>query len=225
MNLLTMMTLAVLVPGTGADTENTDVWVLVTSKHVATVAAEDAESLKKGGQGILVKCKSLKINFTAEGKVTECENCVLYHTTTGMSGTAHSAVFDQVGGILTLTGDETTPVEWTIEKNEDGEQKIFSQSMQITIPTAKRRPRRDDTRMFDEPIPDPFARRQATPQKPPVEDRPRTIPDPLFEDGGRQQLNPVKPPVDPNRTRRFDQQPLTPVEPPVDPVRTEPQLN
>jgi hypothetical protein len=208
MNLLAMMTLAVLVPS--ADTENADVWVRVSSNHVEILTSpEHAEAMrKKSGVGVLVQCKALKINYTAEGKVIECEGCTFY-TSQGKNGKANSAVFDQVKGILTLTGDETTPVEWTTS-SENGEQKIVSQSMQITLPSSENRPRRDDPRMFDEPRPLPYTR-QATPQRSQVEDRTRNIPDPLlFEDGGREQLNPVKPPV------RYEENSIDPVrKPPI----------
>jgi hypothetical protein len=138
MNLLTMMTLAMLVPGAGADTENADVLDRGTSDHVEKLAThEDAEAVrKKSGAGILVQCKSLEIKFTAEVKVIECEGCTFY-ISKGKNGFPHSAVFDQVKGILTLTGEETMPGQWTIEKNENGEQRIVSQSMQITIPNGK----------------------------------------------------------------------------------------
>jgi hypothetical protein len=138
MNLLTMLALAVFAPGAGADTENADVWDRGTSDHVENSAThEDAEAMqKKSGAGILVQCKSLKIKYTAEVKVIECEGCTFY-TSKGKNGLAHSAVYDQVKGILTLTGEETTYGQWTIEKNENGEQRIVSQSMQITIPNGK----------------------------------------------------------------------------------------
>ncbi|MCA9012787.1 MAG: hypothetical protein KDB01_23710 [Planctomycetaceae bacterium] len=102
MNLLAMMTLAVL--ASSEDTEKADVWVRVSSNHVEIVATpKDAEAVrKKGGAGILVQCTSLNINYTAEGKVIECEGCTFY-TSTGTCGKANSAVFDQVKGILTLT--------------------------------------------------------------------------------------------------------------------------
>lgn len=153
MNLLAMMTLAVLVPS--AEPEKADVWLRVSSNHVEILTSpEHAEAArKKNGAGILVQCKSLKINYTAEGRVIECENCVFY-TSTGKNGTAHSAVFDQVKGILTLTGDETKPVEWTIS-SENGEHKIVSQSMQITLPRSERKRVNSGDTLFD--VPRPFA--------------------------------------------------------------------
>lgn len=136
MNLLTMMMLAVLVPNAGADTENAAVWVRVSSNHIEIFATpEDAKAvLAKSGEGIFVECTSMKINVTAEGNIFEFGNCA-FHTSTGKNGTANSAVFDQGKGILTLTGDEATPVHWSIQSDTNGEPKsvIVSQSMKIIM--------------------------------------------------------------------------------------------
>jgi hypothetical protein len=156
MNLLTMVALAVLVPGTGADTEYADdVWVRVTSDHVEMLTVLEAtEAVQKHEEGILVKCKSLKISVTSrkyrpdemltaenlpmklKSRIIECLDCSSF-TSAGMNGTAHSVVFNQGKGIVTLTGDDVTPVQLTIHSNGNGEQKIVSQSMQITIPNGK----------------------------------------------------------------------------------------
>lgn len=171
MNLLTMVALAVLVPGAGGDSEYADdVWVRVTSHHVEILTADEAtEAVQKREEGMLVKCKSLKISVTSrkyrpdemltaenlpmklKSRIIECLDCSSF-TSAGMNGTAHSVVFNQGKGIVTLTGDDATPVQLTIHSNGNGEQKIVSQSMQITLPSSKLRTPIDRIR----PTPDPI---------------------------------------------------------------------
>jgi hypothetical protein len=154
MNLLAMMTLAVLVPS--ADAENADVWVRVSSSHVEIFAtAEDAKAvLKKSGEGIFVECTSMKINVTAEGNVFEFENCVFHTSSSGRNGKAKSGVFDQAKRVLTLTGDEISPVQWLIQSDKNGDPKsiIISKSMQINILSSELGTPRDRIR----PTPDPI---------------------------------------------------------------------
>jgi hypothetical protein len=71
-----------------------------------------------------------------KSRIIKCLDCSFF-TSTGMNGTAHSVVFDQGTGIVTLKGDEATPVQLTIHANGNGGQKIVSQSMQITLPNGK----------------------------------------------------------------------------------------
>jgi hypothetical protein len=138
MNLLTMVTLAVLVPGAGAETENAEVWVRVTSNHLEVFTTpKDAEAVQqKGEEGIWVKCKSLKINFTAEGNVIECEGC---NFTWGEGkGTAHSIVFDQGKNTVKFKGKENTPVQWTYHSEKNGELKFVGEfEIEILRPETK----------------------------------------------------------------------------------------
>lgn len=161
MNLLALMTLAVLVPS--ADSENADVWVRVSSSHVEIFAtAEDAKAvLKKSGEGIFVECTSMKINVTAEGNVFEFENCVFHTTSSGRNGKAKSAVFDQAKRVLTLTGDEISPVQWLIQSDKNGDPKsiIISKSMQINILSSEL-----GTARGQSVVPAPFTRSEQQPE-------------------------------------------------------------
>ncbi len=148
MNALTMMTLAVLVPGAGADTENADVWVRMTFETIEVASTPEAaarmqtESEVEAGtvfESVMVKCKSLKTDFNADGNLIECESCSF---TTGrrFEGTAPLAIFDQAKCLLTLKGDETTPVEIVIHPSDKqrGRKIVTNKSVSFVVLSPNR---------------------------------------------------------------------------------------
>lgn len=132
---------AVLVPNADASEEAAATWFRVTGGNIEiAMTPEHAKSMREIGEsagGMLVNCKSLKLTVNDEGKVFECEGCS-FATWTGIKGKAQRAVFDLSKGTVTLSGDDTLPVELlTNLTGQNGEQKLITESIEMTLPPDK----------------------------------------------------------------------------------------
>lgn len=133
----------VLAPNGDASTEAADIWLRVTGGNIQIATTpEVAKAMREGGEsagGMLVNCKSLTFNVNDEGKVFECEGCS-FSTWTGIKGKAQRAVFDLAKGTVTLSGDDTSPVElMTNLTGQKVEQKLVTKSVEMTLPPDKPR--------------------------------------------------------------------------------------